>query len=447
MGFSQALSGLSAATTNLDVIGNNVANSQTVGFKSSSTTFADVYANSRIGLGVRASGVVQNFTRGNLETTGRSLDLAISGDGFFKLQQGGQVIYSRNGQLTLTTEGYLENAQGGRLMTGNDIIKVPATAMTASATTRLESEYNLQASSLAPARAPFSAQDSGTYNYASTATVYDSLGNPHQLTTYFVKLDPAVNNKWQMYATLDGKELTAKQVDAEGNIIEPATEIVPTLTFSNNGTLLPTVPRRTDFADTQAGQAAYDAALVTYNTDVNNSYAATFSMPARSTEATGSTVAVQGLDNGADVLVFKMDLTGTTQFGNEFDQAKLTQDGYAGGSLVGVTIDKSGNIVGNYSNDQQQTVASVLLASFRNAEGLKPAGDNGWIETNESGQPLLGVPGVGRFGALQGGALEASNVDLTRQLVDLIVAQRTFQANAQAVKTQSEVLQETVNLR
>lgn len=206
MGFSQALSGLSAATSNLDVIGNNVANSQTVGFKSSSTLFADVYANSRIGLGVQASGVVQNFSRGNLETTGRNLDLAITGDGFFKLQQGGQVVYSRNGQLTLTTDGYLQNAQGGRLMAGNAVVQVPATAMPAAATTRFASQFNLQSSSAIPTRTPFSAQDSATFNYANTATVYDSLGNAHQLTTYFVKLDPATDNKWEVHATLDGKK-------------------------------------------------------------------------------------------------------------------------------------------------------------------------------------------------------------------------------------------------
>lgn len=447
MGFSQALSGLSAASSNLDVIGNNVANSQTVGFKSSSTLFADVYANSKIGLGVRASGVVQNFTRGNLESTGRSLDLAISGDGFFKLQQGGQVVYSRNGQLALTPDGYLENAQGGRLMAGNDVVQIPATSMSAAATSRVDSQYNLQSSSSAPVRAPFNSADSGTYNYASTATIFDSLGNPHQLTTYFVKLDPATDNKWQMYATLDGKELTAKQMDADGNVVDPETEIVPTLSFSSNGTLLPVVPRRYDYADTQAGLDEYEAALITYNTEVNNSYAATFTMPAVSVEATDSTPAVSGLDNGASELVFKMDLSGTTQFGNEFDQGSLSQNGYAGGSLVGITIDRSGNIVGGYSNDQQQTIATLQLATFRNPEGLRPAGDNGWIETNESGQALLGVPGVGRFGGIESGSVEASNVDLTRQLVNLIVAQRTFQANAQSVKTQSDVLEQTVNLR
>lgn len=395
MGFSQALSGLNASSSNLNVIGNNIANSQTVGFKSSNAVFADVFAGAKIGAGVSVSSVVQNFGAGNVEGTGRALDLAISGEGFFKLSQEGQVVYSRNGQLTLTPDGYLENAQGARLMSNSGVLQVPSAAMPASATTKLSSVFNLKSSDAAkPATPAFDPADSDTFNYASTASVYDSLGNVHQLTTYFRKVEPATDNSWEMYATLDGKSVSGTPPTA-----------VSTISFDSNGVLDP----------------AYTPDSVT--------------------------VLDADLGNGAADLKFDIDLTGTTQFGNDYDQSSLTQNGYTAGSLVGITIDQNGTIVGNYSNEQKQTVGSLILATFRTPEGLQSVGNNVWIETAASGQPLFGTAGVGRFGSVESGALEVSNVDMTKELVNLIVAQRTFQANAQSVKAQSDMLEQAVNLR
>ncbi len=395
MGFSQALSGLNASSSNLNVIGNNIANSQTVGFKSSNAVFADVFAGAKIGAGVSVSSVVQNFGAGNVEGTGRALDLAISGEGFFKLSQEGQVVYSRNGQLTLTPDGYLENAQGARLMSNAGVLQVPSAAMPASATTKLSSVFNLKSSDAAkPATPAFDPADSDTFNYASTASVYDSLGNVHQVTTYFRKTDA---NEWELYATLDGNDITPNPV--------------PTLSFDSNGKLLDTYT------------------------------------PAEFTVDATATSPDVGLNNGAAELKFTIDLTGTTQFGNDYDQSSLTQNGYTAGSLVGITIDQNGTIVGNYSNEQKQTVGALILATFRTPEGLQSVGNNVWIETAASGQPLFGTAGIGRFGTVESGALEVSNVDMTKELVNLIVAQRTFQANAQSVKAQSDMLEQAVNLR
>lgn len=424
MSFSQALSGLRAANNNLSVVGNNIANSQTVGFKSSTTLFADVYTTaSEIGLGVSVPDVRQNFTNGTVEATGRALDLAIVGEGFFKMQQGtGQIVYSRNGQLVLNPEGYLENAQGARMMDGEKLIQVNTDAMDAQPTTRMNSVYNLQAStSIIAAATPFDPTDPATYSYSSTATTFDSLGVAHQLNKYFRKTDIGT---WEVYGTLDGRVIG--QPGAAGG--DPAIpDVLATLTFDENGLL-------TTVAD---GTAALG------NTDVPPTIK--LSIPAQTTPlADGEPAAI---DNGAAELKFDLVITGTTQFGNNFDQSSLSQNGYSGGSLVGLNIDKNGRVYGNYSNEQRQEIGSLTLATFLSPEGLQPVGENVWVQTTASGQPLFGTPGLGRFGAIEAGAVENSNVDLTKELVDLIIAQRYFQANTQSVRSQSEVLELTVNLR
>ncbi|AMX03188.1 flagellar hook protein FlgE [Microbulbifer thermotolerans] len=396
MGFSQALSGLNAAATNLDVVGNNIANSATVGFKSSSVQFADVYTGALAGQGTRVSAVLQDFSNGTLESTGRNLDLGINGSGFFRFTQGGEVLYSRNGQLILTSDGYLENAQGARLTgfpagvgTGGqpEELQVPAGAMPASATTEVEASFNLDAtvSIIDRAITPFSVADADSYSYANTGTAYDSLGVQHTMTTYFTK---TADNTWEVRVAVDGVDDTVN---------------VGQLIFTSNGTL-----------------------------DVASSTFPTYSFtPA----------------GGADPLNFTIAFDGTTQFGNDFSLDSLSQNGYTSGALVGISFDEDGNIIGNYANEQSQVLGTVALANFRNEEGLTPAGDNVWVESGSSGQPLLGLAGTGQFGTLEPGTVEVSNVDLTRELVDLIVAQRNYQANTQTIKIQDEVLQSAVNLR
>ncbi|ASK34811.1 flagellar hook protein FlgE [Alcanivorax sp. N3-2A] len=395
MGFSQALSGLNAAATNLDVVGNNIANSQTVGFKGSSVQFADVFTGAQVGQGTRVAAVLQDFSDGTLETTGRGLDLGLNGSGFFRYLQGDQVVYSRNGRLTMTQDGYLENAQGARLTgfpagvgTGGqpEALRVPAGSMAAAATTQVEASFNLDADSEVIDRGtvPFDPTDGDSYSYANTGSAYDSLGVQHTMTTYFTKTG---ENSWEVRVAVDGN---------------PAAN-PGTLAFDGNGNL----------------------------DEANSTFPAYEFTPG----------------GGANEMAIAIDFDGTTQFGNDFNMDSLNQNGYTAGALVGISIDNDGNVIGNYANEQSQVLGTIALANFRNAEGLEPAGDNAWVETGASGQPLLGLAGVGMFGTLQSGTVETSNVDLTSELVNLIIAQRNYQANTQTIKVQDEVLQSAVNLR
>ena len=391
MSFSQALSGLKAASTSLDVIGNNIANSQTVGFKGSRTLFADVYAGAQAGLGVRVTTVQQDFGTGMLESTGRNLDLAVAGEGFFRFIQNDQVVYSRNGQLIVDAEGYMVNAQGARLTgyppgvgSGGEPVelRVPTEALGANATERVEAAFNLDSGSDIIAET-FDATNPDTYPYANNATVYDSLGNAHNVTLYFTKTGV---NGWEVRAGLGG------------NVVGPET-----IGFDTNGILNPG-----------------DSSL---NFDFGD------------------------LGNGSSPLAFDFEIAGTTQFGNDFEMSAVNQDGYSSGSLVGVTIDESGRIIGNYSNQRSNELGRIVLATFSNLEGLNPIGDNVWVETTASGQAMLGLATNGQFGTIESGVVENSNVDLASELVNLIIAQRNYQANSQTIKVQDDVLQTAVNLR
>ncbi|MFV2945795.1 flagellar hook protein FlgE [Pseudomonas japonica] len=380
MGFSQALSGLTAASTDLNVVSNNISNSQTVGFKSSTVQFADVYADADVGLGTTVSGVVQNFGAGSLTTTDNSLDLAINGESFFTFTDGTQTVYSRNGQLTLTTEGYLVNASGDQLLGTNGVIQIPTTGMAASASTELDASLNLD-SSEDIITATFDATDASTYSYSTTATIYDSLGNSHTSTLYFTK---SAENTWDVHTAIDGNVLSETQ----------------TVAFNSSGLI----------TSGASGTYTYDPA------------------------------------NGAAQMSIELDLTGSTQFGNDFSITDIDQNGYTSGSLVSFSIDDTGTVVATYSNDQTQDIAQIQLATFANENGLKSNGNNTWLATSSSGQALLGVAGSGSLGSILAGTTEDSNVDLTAELVALIVAQRNFQANAKSVTAQSEVLQQAVNI-
>ena len=404
MGFSQGISGLSAAAANLDVIGNNIANSGTVGFKSGAATFQDVYAGSRVGLGVAVSGIVQNFTQGSVQTSSRPLDVAIlNGDGFFRLSSpSGEVMYPRNGQFTRDKDGFIVNAAGLRL-TGYGVsatggldggtpgpLQVQTTAMSPKATTAINATFNLDARGTVPTKTPFSATDSATFNYSNAlGPVFDSLGNPHELGVFFVKTGA---NAWDVYGAADGSALNGGAP-------------ISTMSFDGNGNLL-----------TPAGGKL--------------------------------TLPAMNFGNGSVALNATVDLSGTTQFGNVNEIKTLKQDGYTSGTLTSFSINPDGTITGKFSNEQTTLMGQVVLTSFANPNGLEPMGENVWGETLASGQPLTGTPGAGtKQGSLASGALEASNVDLTSELVNLIVAQRSYQANAQTVKTQDQVVQTLINIR
>ncbi|WP_280539328.1 flagellar hook protein FlgE [Chromohalobacter sp. 11-W] len=390
MGFSQSLSGVNAASSQLDTIGNNIANSQTVGFKSSSTQFADIYANSQ-GLGTRVADTVQNFGTGSLETTGRGLDLAIAGDGFFQFSQNEQMAYSRNGQLTMSADGYFENAQGARLTNQQgEPLQVTEFSQGAQETVGVDTQFNLnaEADEIDRATVPFSQDDSDSYSYVTNAgTVYDSLGVAHDMSLYYSKTGA---NTWNVRAALDG---------------EMAAGTGETISFNTNGQ----IP---------------DGDQTAFNFDFGD------------------------LGNGsANPFDFEVDLAGTTQYGAEFELRTFAQDGNASGTFVGVDITENGEIMANYSNGNSGEVGTIGMANFRNPEGLTPEGDNLWTATQESGAALLGQAGTGQIGSLESGTVEASNVDLTQELVDMIIAQRNFQANNNAIQTQSDILETVTNLR
>jgi flagellar hook protein FlgE len=403
MSFSQGVSGLNAAAANLDVIGNNIANSGTVGFKSSTATFQDIYAGSRVGLGASVAGVVQNFSQGVTQTTSRPLDVAIqTGDGFFRMSSpSGEILYSRNGQFTEDKDGYIVNAAGMRL-TGYGVnasgginggtpsdIQIPSSGMAPNATSNVDAEFNLDARSAVPTKTPFDPTDSTTFNYSNAAgPIYDSLGNSHDLSVYFVKTGA---NAWDVYGTADGAPLNGGAA-------------ISSLTFDANGNL---------------------------------------------TAPAGGTLNIAGLSfaNGSAPLNIAMNLTGTTQFGTANGVSKLSQDGYTSGQLTSFAINPDGTITGSYSNQQTKLLGQVVLSSFANPNGLAPQSGNMYAATQASGQALTSAPAEGsKQGSLLAGALESSNVDLTSELVNLIVAQRNYQANAQTVKTQDQVTQTLLNM-
>ncbi len=423
MSFSQALSGLNSQSQKLGAIGNNIANSQTVGFKGSNVQFSDVFANSRVGLGTRVSAVLQNFNEGNIESTNRNLDLAVAGNGFFRfMDTSGEVVYSRNGQLTMQSNGNLVNAQGfqimgyglnaqGQVQVGGQPqpLNVSAEELAASPTTRVGTTLNLDARKVAGSddMSTVEARDADgdpvsiDYHYSNNFTVYDSLGNPRNITVYYEKVG---SNEWTAKMTLDGQALGG---------VTPDTATTFTLEFDSNGKL------RHGEGNVGANGAI---AGITFPTGVF-------------------------LNDEPEDLIFDLNLAGSTQFGNSSTVSSLTQNGYTSGTLVGITINEDGTIMRNYSNEESRPAGQVALVSFRNPEGLAPAGDNVWRASNESGQELVGAPGTGLLGGIVSGAVETSNVDMARELVNMIVAQRAYQANSQTIKTQDELLQTAINLR
>jgi flagellar hook protein FlgE len=411
MGFQSGLSGLNVAAKNLDIIGNNVANAGTVGYKGSRAIFADMFANSlngggtgQIGIGVKVGKVQQQFTQGNISVTNNPLDLAISGGGFFRLSNNGTISYSRNGQFNIDNGGYIVNSDGLQVTgypvdaAGNVIpsspqpLRLSSADIAPNATTEFDATINLD-SRAAGIALPFAANDPSTYTSLTSGTVYDSLGNPHVMTMFFVKT--TTPGEWTLRGTLDGGPVTDVNLGAgAGNPV--------TLNFNSSGTLTTGMPLNVNLA----------------------------------------------LSNGAVTpLAFELNFAGSSQFGASFGVNALSQDGYAAGRMTGFNIGADGIITGRYSNSKAIQLGQVVLANFANPGGLRALGDNQWEETSDSGLALVGQPLTGSLGSLQSAAVEDSNVDLTQELVNMITAQRAYQANAQTIKTIDQALQTLVNLR
>jgi flagellar hook protein FlgE len=408
MGFQQGLSGLNASAKNLDVIGNNVANANTVGFKQSQAQFADVYASTlvgvaQIGTGTKVATIAQQFSQGNTSVTNNSMDIAISGNGFYRMDNNGVITYARNGQFQLDKDGFMVNNQGLKL-TGYQVnaagaiipaaptpIQISAASLTPKATVNVTAGLNLDARGAVPVTAPFNPLDPTSYNNSTSTTVFDSLGGSHVATMYFQK---TAANSWNSYLAVDGAMVP---------VAAPPTPL-SAMTFSTSGALL-----------TPAGGLVAAAAF----TPVGGGAAQTLSF----------------------------NFATTSQYGSNFGVNSLAQDGYTTGQLSGFSTSADGTVVGRYSNGQTKALGQVVLANFSNTQGLQPLGNNQWSQTPVSGVPLVGAPGSSSLGVLQSGAVEDSNVDLTAELVNMITAQRAYQANAQTIKTQDQLMQTLVNLR
>ncbi len=417
MPFRIALSGLDAASTDLKVTGNNIANASTTGFKESRTEFVSLFSSALTdvgsntsGNGVRVSRVAQQFSQGNIDFTENNLDMAINGDGFFILEDdAGSINYTRNGAFSINREGYLVDQAGKYIqvyppaatgVTSNFLtgvlqgIQLPTTAGAPSETTEVNISLNMDAAESQPA-VVFDPTNPASYNYSTSTTVYDSLGASHTGTMYYVKT--AIPGQWQTYLYVTDASGTAQNVTVGGAAFQ-------TLTFDGAGQM--TAP--------PLNQIAYDP------------------------------LAVGG---GANNLTMTYDYTGTTQYGADFGVNDLTQDGYASGRLSGMDIDKTGVIFARFTNGQSLVLGKVAIARFNNPQGLRQSGDSNWAETYESGDHQYGEAGSGSFGLIQSGALESSNVDIASQLVNLITAQRNFQANSQVISTADTVTQTIINIR
>lgn len=418
MSFQQGLSGLNAAAKSLEVIGNNVANSSTVGFKDGQAQFSDMYANSMnrsgnspVGIGVGVANVSQQFSQGNISSSNNPLDVAINGDGFFRMVSSltnAAPLYGRNGQFQINKDGYIINpSENGAYLTGwpgnatgGDpvALKIDTSNISATETTGVKTKLNLDSRLGAPVTTPFVATDPTSYNGSTGVTVFDSLGNTYNVQTYYVKnttTSTPTTTDWDVYTTVDGAPSPAALPQAK----------VGTLTFDDTGKLT--------------------------TSTVGNLDLTTFAKPGASFKAAG----------------ISLDYTGTTQTGASFVPVAQQQDGMAPGVLSSFSISKDGQIVGNYSNNQVKTLGQVLLANFANPNGLQPLGNNLYAASADAGAALIGTPTNGSFGSLQARATEDSNVDLTAELVNMITAQRAYQANAQTIKTQDQIMQTLINLR
>ncbi|MFI4865502.1 MAG: flagellar hook protein FlgE [Steroidobacterales bacterium] len=404
MSFGIALTGIDAAQADLNVVSNNIANANTTGFKQSATEFSDLYASSQngvaadaIGNGVQVAAVAQDFSQGSLQTTGNNLNLAVSGTGFFTVSGSNGPAFTRSGDFSTNSAGFVVNPQGqvlqvyapttnGGFNTSSTTgLQISAGDSAPVATQNVNFTLDLPANAAVPADAAFSPTDVNSYNNSTTATVYDSLGAAHTATVYFAKT--ATANQWNAYLTVDGQAVGAAQP----------------MTFSPSGAM--TTPAN--------GNIAFGPYTPT---------------------------------TGAGPLTMNFNFSKTTQYGDAFAVSSIQQDGFTTGTLSGVNIDTSGVVQARYTNGQSVQLGQVALANFANPNGLAQLGNSVWEQTASSGQALYGQAGTAGLGQVESGSLEQSNVDVTAQLVNMITAQRAFQANAQMISTQNQITQTVIQI-
>ncbi len=415
MPFDIALTGLNAAQNDLSVISNNIANSETTGFKRSRAEFADLYATSEfgtssnaIGQGVQVSSITQQFTDGDITFTDNSLDLAISGGGFFVLSDGGTQVFSRAGAFQVDNVGNIVNSSGNQLVgfqadaAGNltgaqGPLAISRSNVAPNVTSTIDIGANLDASEpIIPGTTTFSLTDPTTYNHVASYTVFDSLGGEHITSNYFKKISAT---DWEVYQSVDNTQISGVPIDATTD----------TLTFDNFGNL----------------------------TAING-------VLGQNTTTTAIPFSPGGI--GAPT-TFTVDYADVTQFGGGFGINAIDQNGFSTGRLSSLDFDQTGTLFARYTNGESLALGQIALANFANAQGLRPSGNSLWTESFASGQALIGSPGSSDLGLIQSGSLEESNVDVTGELINLIQTQRNFQANAEVISTADTITQTIINIR
>ena len=426
MSFNTALSGLNAAQADLNVISNDIANVNTTGFKESRAEFGDIFATSSlgssstaIGSGVILSKVGQQFNQGNLDFTSSSLDLAISGDGFFVLSPNltsQENVFARAGAFGVDDQGYVVNSAGQFLkvfqvnadgsvsasaLSSTIPLQLPAESGSPTQTSEIEIGVNLSAVAAELDPANFDQNNPVTYTHSTSAQIIDSLGETHVITFYYIK-DVNNPNTWAQYVTLDGAPL-----DIAGGTAGSNGQLYAEIIYDNAGNFSSTTP----------------TPVVTDQLGFTNGADAT------------QTITIDYASNDP------------TQFAAGFSVSTLSQDGFATGQLSGLDISDEGVIRANYTNGTSVALGKIALARFSNEQGLRQEGNTTWTETIDSGEAIAGESGTASFGLIRSGALEASNVDLTAELVNLITAQRNFQANAKSIETSNAVTQAILQIR
>jgi flagellar hook protein FlgE len=410
MSLETELQGLLAAQSNIDTISNNVANVNTIGFKSFFAELADSFSNSlsdsiggsEIGDGVSLAGLSQLFTEGSLTQTGNPLDVAINGNGFFEVASSNGTVYSRDGSFQISNQGYLITEDGSKVLgfTGSGssgaigAIQIDTGNIAADPTSTLGLNVNLPSDDpeINPVATPFSVSNGKSYDEATTTTVYDSMGEALTMTTYFTRVSGSgPPDQWQTHYQLS---------DPSGGFV--ASGAGPTMTFNNAGVMV---------------------------------------------SGSGSIGPINTLPDGAAPLNIAIDFTGSTLSSSDFGVASVTNNGNAGGQFAGVEVNQDGQLVGQYTNGDTKTFGTIAIASFSNLQGLQPLSGNDWAATTESGPPAIGVPGTTGLGVLQSGAVEGSNVDLSSQLVNLIVAQQAYQANVQGMNVDEQDVQRLLQIQ
>lgn len=439
MSFNIALSGIAASQKDLDVTANNIANVNTTGFKESRAEFADVYATSifssgrtKVGDGVTTSTVAQQFHQGSLSFTNNSLDMAITGEGFFAVTPdrfSQDMTYTRAGAFKLNKDNFIVDNSGNYLqgysvdpVTGENQsvslsttqpISIPTSAGAPRATNNIFLTMNLDSRELAPTVA-FDPEDRASYNHSTSVTVYDSLGESHIVTTYFRKLSttPPANSEWETFVVWDDKTATPPAADSyfQGDNIE----------FDSNGNFVESVPPQT------------------------------ITIPMSALNDSSNTYLTNGAQFSTDMVVNFRDASGVrspTQYASTFDVTNLSQDGTTVGNLTGVDIDAFGRVLATYSNGDSTYLAQVTVVTFANVQGLQQVGNTSWKQSLTSGEPIGGQANTGTLGSINSSALEQANVNLTTELVDLITAQRNFQANSRALEVNSSLQQTILQIR